>query len=244
MTQKTGLAPLFDTAGNLLTENVDKANALNNAFKNSFTVDDGSIPVFPRRVDLQDELDTVYFTEDIVSDYLRKLKPKLSAGPDNIPGLFLKQLRFHIAKPLSKIFQVSFGSGFLPRDWLVASVTPIFKKGLSSDPLNYRPISLTSTCCKIMESIIKDTMTSYLTKNKLLSLHQHGFVKHKSTDTLLLECMNEWTKGLEAGQRVDVIYIDYAKAFDSVCHSKLLTKLEGYGISGSLYAWIQAFLSN
>ena len=119
-----------------------------------------------------------------------------------------------------------------------------FKKGKSCDVGNYRPISLTSLCCKVMESVIKDDIVAYLFSKGLISRHQHGFLARRSTGTQLIDCLNDWTLNIEHKQSLDVIYIDFAKAFDSVVHCKLISKLTSYGITGNLLCWICSFLTD
>jgi len=98
--------------------------------------------------------------------------------------------------PLSIIFQESYNSGILPQDWKTVIIVPIFKKGDKADPNNYRPVSLTSVPCKIMESIIKDNITGFLEYNKVVSTGQHGFVKGRSCLTNLLKSLEQWTMAL------------------------------------------------
>ena len=136
-----------------------------------------------------------------------------------------------------------FDSTFVPNIWLKAHVTPIFKKGDSSSPSNYRPISLTCSLCKVMETIIKDQIVSYLSANGLLSKEQHAFIARHSTVTNLLECVHDWSLSLHNRVPMDVIYFDFSHAFDSVVHSKLLIKLKSFGLDGLLLAWIGAFLA-
>ncbi len=149
----------------------------------------------------------------------RSLKCKHRAGPDGLTPAFVKSLSDGITFPLMLIFAQSFHSGKLPDDWKKVIVSPVFKKGLPCDVNNYRPISLTCTCCKVMESIIKDQMLDYLMVNKLISSQQHGFLTNHSTCSQLIECTNDWTLALDMHNSVDVAYIDFSKAFDSVCHS-------------------------
>ena len=149
-----------------------------------------------------------------------------------------------IAEPLSVIYLRSINSSKLPSQWLTADITPIFKKGVSSDPSNYRPVSLTSVCCKVLESIINDNLIKYLKDHSIISKTQHGFLKRRSTCSQLLECVSDWSRALDEGFPSDVIYIDFAKAFDSVSHPKLLHKLKAYGIRGILHNWFSSFLSN
>ena len=86
---------------------------------------------------------------------------------------------------------------------------------------------------KLIESIIREQLWSFLTNHEALNPCQHGFVKHKSCFTNLLECLNTWTGALDSGRDVDVIYLDYSKAFDSVPHLRLISKLQAYGIRGT-----------
>jgi hypothetical protein len=148
--------------------------------------------------------------------------------------------------PLSLFFSFSFENSILPPVWLTSYITPIFKKGNPADVNNYRPIALTATMCKLIESVIKDQMARFLLDNGLISKHQHAFVKHHSTANSLLKCIHDWSIGLHCHWQTDVIYIyiDFTKAFDSIVLSKLLLKLELFGISGLLLKWISGFLAN
>ena len=118
----------------------------------------------------------------------------------------------------------------------------MFKRGDASDPFNYRPIALTCIMCKLMEFIIKEQLLSYLLSKNLISKQQHAFIIKHSTTSNLLECIYDWSIALNDGNSVDVIYVDFKRAFDSIVHSKLLYKLQCYGICGKLLAWISAFL--
>ena len=131
----------------------------------------------------------------------------------------------------------------LPQEWKMSLITPIFKKGSPSDPSNYRPISLTPTCCNILESLISADLSEFLNDHKLISKHQHGFLKKHSTVTNLLESVNDWTLSLSSSKSVAIAYIDFQRAFDSVSHPKLLHKLQNYGIDGNLLFWISSFLT-
>jgi len=109
---------------------------------------------------------------------------------------------------------------------------PIFKKDNKHDASNYRPVSLTSVPCKVLESIIKDTVVNHLDLHDFQAHCQHGFVKRRSMlNTNLLETLELWTGILEEELGLDVIYLDHRKAFDMVSHQKLLIKLQGLGSS-------------
>ena len=146
--------------------------------------------------------------------------------------------------PLALLFKRSFEESRLPQEWLEANVTPLFKKGNSADPGNYRPVSLTSVVGKVMERIIKQDLMDHLNKHKLITNNQHGFVKGRACVTNLLETMDFTTESMASNEWVDLLFLDFAKAFDKVPHNRLILKLKGYGISGKLLDWIRAFLSN
>jgi len=148
-----------------------------------------------------------------------------------------------LSKPFCQMFQSFISVGKIPIDWKKAIITPIFKKGLSSDPNNYRPVAVTSVVCKLMERVIVWQMSTYLKDNGLISKQQHGFLKARSTSTNLLEGLNDWTLNFNTKSRTDVAYIDFCRVFDKISHNKLLHKLRSYGIGESLLAFISDFLS-
>ena len=102
---------------------------------------------------------------------------------------------------------------------------PVHKKGVIGDVANYRPISLTCVVSKVLERIIVARVFDHFDRNNILYLAQHGFCKRRSTCTNLLECMNDWTLCVQSKEQVAIVYIDFAKAFDVVSHSKLFTRL-------------------
>ena len=165
-------------------------------------------------------------------------------GPDSLHPHLLKEVACEISLPLSIIFNKSLISGSIPDDWRLANITAIFKKGDRNNPENYRPISLTCILCKVLESIIKDHIMIYLERNDMLSQCQHGFRYQRSCVTQLLEVMEDFTNYIDNKNTIDVIYLDFKKAFDSVPHRRLFVKLEAYGITGRILGWIKAFLSN
>jgi len=136
--------------------------------------------------------------------------------------------------------------GAVPQGWKIANVTPIFKKGTKLDSGNYRPVSLTSHIGKLIESLIRDTMINHLSQNRLINESQHGFTfRHKkSCLTNLLEYLEYVVNQIDAGDPVDVIYLDFQKAFDKVPHRRLLQKLRAHGITGSIINWIENWLAD
>lgn len=185
----------------------------------------------------------VIFDARSVKQRLQKLNADKSPGPDGLHPLILKECAENIAIPLSIIYQASYDNGVLPEDWRLAEVMPIYKKGPKNDPGNYRPVSLTSVPCKIMEGILRDQLLEHLEARNLINVKQHGFLRGRSCLTNLLETFEEWTKALDEGYGIDVVYLDYRKAFDTVPHGRLSRKLASYGIDGKLQKWIADFLT-
>nr|VZI42503.1 unnamed protein product [Spirometra erinaceieuropaei] len=202
----------------------------------------GFNPSAPQSFEDTPIIETVQFTEGMVLTELLRLKESKSPGPDEIPAKILKELAGELSKPLSMLFHTSFETGYLPPDWKSAWITPLYKGGIRVSANNYRPVSLTSICCKIMEKIIKQQLMQFLEQNHLLSDSQYGFQKSRSCVTNLLYCLEHWTRAVGRGDMVHAIYIDIKKGFDSVPHHRLLYKLSRAGVRGKLLMWIRTFL--
>ena len=125
----------------------------------------------------------------------------------------------------------------------MATVAPIYKnKGEKSDPANYRPISLTSVVCKVLEHFIRESIIKHLINTNQLSNEQHGFLPGKSCATNLVESMEYITSEVDKKRPVDILYCDFSKAFDKVPHKRLLVKMESLGISAEVRLWTKEFL--
>lgn len=240
---KNKIGRIKNNLGNLTSDDKEKSEIFSEFFASVYTRDDGNNPVIAARHPPGCYLSSIAFTPSIVYSVLKKLKPTTSVGPDGIPNILLKNCARSLQLPLSHLFDSSFKDGTLPDSWKTANVVPIYKKGCATDPNNYRPISLTSTSCKVMERIINNDILKYLIRNSLISKQQHGFISGRSSSTNLLECMQEWTKNFERRLSTHIIYFDLKKAFDSVSYPKLLNKINAYGLNGTLFAWLQNFLS-
>ena len=131
-----------------------------------------------------------------------------------------------------------------PSGWKQANVAPLFKKGAKDNPANYRPISLTSVPCKIFESIIADLIVEHLEKENLLLNSQHGFRHNRSCLSNLLEFFHDIFSIYDNSRAVDIIYLDFQKAFDKVPHKKLMTKVRALGIVDEVADWVEDFLSD
>nr|XP_047127784.1 uncharacterized protein LOC124808631 [Hydra vulgaris] len=219
------------------------ANQLNRFFNSVFINE--SLTNMPTCENITEKIcPTPLFNEKDIKKRLLNLNVHKSPGIDRIHPMFLSKCADSLARPLCMIFNQSFLTGTLPTSWLKANITPIFKNGDRLNAGNYRPISLTSVVCKVMESIVKDTIMNHLSKNKLLIPEQHGFIKSKNCVTNLLETLDIITESINCGKCVDVAFLDFSKAFDSVPHSRLLLKLKSFGIVGKLLQWCKAFLAN
>ena len=238
------LPTMQDQEGVKYTSDEDKAELFNQYFANVFTKEDRTlIPALPTEP-FDSSIDSIEINPPLVEKYLRKLNIGKAAGPDEFFPRMLHEIREAICEPLSIIYNKSLVEGQLPTDWKLATVKPIYKKGKKNMPSNYRPVSLTSVCCKIMERMVRDKVFDYLETNELFSKDQHGFRQGRSCTTQLLDIMEIWTKILDEGKAFDCVYLDFAKAFDKVPHARLGYKIEHYGIKGSLLNWIKNFLNN
>jgi len=148
-----------------------------------------------------------------------------------------------LTRPPKILFCIkTLAEGQIPKDWKDANVTPVFKKGSRSEVSNYRPISLTSVCCKVMEKLVRNAVLEHMISNGFLSDSQHGFVHGRSWTTQLLKVIDKWTEIIDEGGAVDAVYLDFAEAFDTVPHQILLVKLASYEIQGQVLQWIRSFL--
>jgi len=188
------------------------------------------------------EIQALDITEPIVRILLEKTNPTKAQGADEIPARILNELATQVAPVLTEIFRRSIETGVVPADWRRANITPIFKKGKKSDPGNYRPVSLTSICSKLLEHIIVKHMMKHLEQNAILKDCQHGFRSKRSCETQLVTFVQEIVDAMPGGGQTDVILMDFSKAFDRVPHQRLLQKLSYYGIRGPVHRWIQHFL--
>lgn len=232
-------------SGALIVRDDDKAEVFADIFAQ----------VYSRGSDNQDSLDqlsghplypvmddSVWFHADEILSSLSKWPNSCSVTPDGIPSLFLKEVAPVLARPLEFIFNLCFTRAEVPSRWRTAFVIPIPKKPPANSPHSYRPISLTSILARIFEKILKKRIETHLRKHSILSPYQHGFQKGRSTVTAMLQALNEWTLSLEGGNPVDVIYLDFSKAFDRVSHARLVHRLKAIGIHPRIVAWLQSFL--
>ena len=231
--------------GSLTSTDGETAELLNQQFSSVFTREDVTTIPEPEEIfsgSAEDRLSQILVTEEGVESKLAALKPGKAPGPDLVHPRILKEFSRELAPGLQRLYQKSLDEGIVPQDWRTANVVPLHKGGSKSSVGNYRPVSLTSVICKVLESVLKDAIVSHLKRHRLLNKTQHGFVSGRSCLTNLLTFLEDVTKSVDEGLSVDVIYLDFAKAFDKVPHQRLLAKLKAHGIDGEMCGWIAEWL--
>ena len=181
-------------------------------------------------------LSQIEVTVDEVMERLSELDTTKACGPDKIPARLLKECSEQIAPSLYSLFNHSLSIGQIPREWKSADVTPIHKKDPKEDAKNYRPISLLPIVSKVLEHCVAIDFT-------IISVLQHGFLPNRSCVTQLLLVLHTVGQSLDNNIQSDMIYLDFAKAFDTVDHSALLAKLRLYGVKDQLFCWFKDYLS-
>lgn len=218
----------------------EQADLFNTHFYNQFS--DPSL----YNIEINHNIDHMFqldFSHSLIRNYLLKLNVNKAQGPDGIHAKLLKHCAVNIAYPLSKIFKLSYSTSCIPNEWKSANVVPVHKKGSRSNVENYRPISLTCLVMKTFEKIIRNELM--LRCNHKLDDRQHGFLPSKSCCTQLVGFCDSLALSLNKNIRSDVIYFDFAKAFDSVNHDIILHKLKHkFEIDGLLLNFIRVYLKD
>ena len=244
---KSSVAPIRDETGRLCTEPSEKAQLLQNQYVKVFSdpktanMDKctAGIKKTPSTI-----LDDISFTLEDIAQAIKELDPYSSAPDEDIPARILTKCSGNLSEPLFLLWKDSMHSGIIPPSLKKQFITPIYKKGDRTMAANYRPVSITSHVIKIFERVIRNQLVDHMESNSLISPNQHGFRKRRSCLTQLLDHVDTILKALNNGEEVDVIYLDYAKAFDKVDHDILLAKARKYGIRGKLLTWLTEFLKN
>jgi hypothetical protein len=183
-------------------------------------------------------------TPQEICEITKTLKNKNSAGFDNLTVSIIKQIIVSIASPLSDICNISFINGQVPDKLKIARICPIYKSGPKDNPINYRPISILPAFSKIIEKAVLNRLIKYLNINNILCNSQHGFRSGHNTTTALYNALDFITNNLDNKNHTLSIFLDVAKAFDSIDHSILLRKLYYYGIRGCALSWFNSYLTN
>ena len=237
-----GVAGLREN-GTLHQDSKTKAELLNNQFRSVFTREDPNEPLPPLQEKCYPDIGDIDINTAGVAKLLKNLNEHKACGPDSIPNYILKHFANELAPAITDIFDLSIKTGSLPSDWRNANISPVYKKGNKHIASNYRPVSLTSVCCKTLEHIICKQILCHLEQHKILTSLQHGFRSGHSCESQLVITMHDLMQSFDRRLQTDMIILDFSKAFDTVPHQKLLYKLGNYGIKGNIHKWISAFLT-
>ena len=188
-------------------------------------------------------IEHIYFDHNDIIDAIKSISSNSAAGPDNFPAILLKTCANELSVPLCILWHLSIESGDIPPLLKEANIAPIYKGGSRGLPKNYRPVALTSHLIKIFEKIVVKRLTEFLEINNHMNENQHGFRSGRSCLSQLLAHYEKILNILESGKVADVVYLDFAKAFDKVDHGILMHKMKHYNVTGKVAIWIQNFLS-
>ena len=238
----------LSTNGNIIDNPLDVANTFNNFFANVGPTTERSIPKVPNispesylKRRLQYNFIVAHISNEEVLEIINNLENK-STGPSSIPIKLLKIIPDLIIIPLCKIINISFCTGVFPDALKVARVAPVHKGGSTLDVNNFRPISLLSIFDKIIEKLMHKRLYSYLEEHNVIFNNQFGFRKGNSTIHSLIQITEEIKSSIENGKHGCGIFIDLRKAFDTVNHQILLSKLEHYGVRCNALNWFRSYL--
>ena len=235
------LPPLKLSNGEICSTPLEKADAFAEVFASSSQI---NVPnSAPSPVSQTDPMGELKITTRQVRQVLLKLDTNKSVGPDGIPAIVLKKCAPELAPVLQKLFSLSLATGIFPSVWKLAHIVPTHKRGARTSVNNYRPISITSIISKVFEVLVNAHILNHIESRNLLSDHQYGFRKARSTGDLLAYVTHVWAQALEAFGESRVITLDISKAFDRVWHAKLISKLPSFGFRGELMSWVSSFLT-
>ena len=189
-------------------------------------------------------LSDILLNKDVISEAINEMSTNSAAGPDGMPASLFKECRDELCIPLQIFFAKSLTEGIIPSCLKTAAIVPVYKGGGPSSPSNYRPISLTPILMKIFERVVRKQVITFMTKRDKFNPSQHGFREGRSCLSALLMVYDNIMTTLNSSVSIDMIYLDFAKAFDKVDHNILLHKVKALGIQGKLGTWIHSFLSN
>ena len=239
---KTKIGPLLNKETKEMTNNsTEMAEVLVNQYSSVFSKPSTEPPEIEESTQA---INNIAITPDEIIEAIEELRLNAASGPDGIPAILLKKCKTTLAETLSTFWNKCMEVGIIPASLKSSIIPPIHKGGNKSEAANYRPVALTSHIIKIYEKVIRNRLANHLDNNNSFNKNQHGFRKGRSCLTQLLAHHDNILNLLEQGYNVDVVYLDFAKAFDKVDHNILLHKLKNLGINGKTLRWIQNFLQD
>ena len=260
--RKVNIVPTIVTGsnGNLITDPKSIAEEFNNTFismadnllelrmntAESSTNDlESRLKLFVASRKPDDELFTIPpITTELIIKYVKSLSDNVTTGPDNVPTYAIKQAISIAAGHLTFVINSFFSNGEFPDAWKMARVTPIFKSGEQDLVINYRPISILPALSKIVERHVFLSLLSWFNKYNLLFSSQSSYRKHHSCITAMVNLVDQLIANMDDKLISSLLMIDLSKAFDTINHELLITKLSIYGVSPSSLKWFKAYLTS
>ena len=223
----------------LAQSDFEKASEFNGQFTDVFTkIEHSQVPLLDRSAPFMED---IVVTKEGVTKLLKGLHPSKALDPDELHPRVLKELATELGPVFAHLFQQSIDKGESPKEWSLANICPLFKKGDRSLACNYRPVSLTCVPCKLLEHIVCSNIMAHLDEHGLLSEKQHAFRKWHSAETQLITVIDDWAKILDNQVRLTPLYWTLKNPLIPP-HELLKSKLFSYGMGGKTMKWIDAFL--
>ena len=246
---KIGIGPLINAAKTLITNPREMAEILSQQYSSAFSTplqEDQSPNDWFQEDEYTNEsfINSVTFDSSELAEAMEDLSANSAPGPDGFPAILLKKCRHALAPPLASIWRKSLEDGDIPAICKTATITPIHKGKSRAVAKNYRPVALTSHLIKVFEKVVRKNLVDFMESNNLFNHSQHGFRGGRSCLSQLLSHFDRITYEMEKGNGVDVVYLDFAKAFDKVDHGITIHKLRQLGLRGKLGRWLTCFLTN
>ena len=241
MKVKTKVGPLLNDKNTLTNNSMEMAEILSSQFTKMFSTP--RVDNQESKCDSATHISKLIFNEQDLIAAIDELSSTSAPGPDNFPAIMLKNCKSTLAKPLTMIWTKSYNEGKVPQSLKECIITPTHKGGDKAAASNYRPIALTSHLIKIFEKILRNHLTNYLQENNMFNINQHGFRSGHSCLSQLLDHFDDILNHLGNDNNVDVVYLDFAKAFDKVDFYIVLRKIQNFGITGHVYNWIESFIT-
>ena len=238
---KTKIGPL-KSGGSFVNGEKEMADILSNQFESAFTKP-ADTNYYHFKHTICRTIEDIDITPEVIKEAMLAIKESSAPGPDGIVAFIFRTFAEELCRPIAKIWRRSLDAGKMPEGPIMAIIAPIYKSEDRSEPVNYRPVSLTNHLTKIFERVLRKHLVVHLEIQELMNKNQHGFRSGRSCLSQLLVYYDSILSMREEGHKVHSIYLDFAKAFDKVDHSILLKKVEGLGIKGKILAWIRTFLT-
>lgn len=243
---KASIGPLLNSLSQFTVENEEMASLFSTQYSSVFSTPKKP-PINPAEFfnsSNESDITDFDFTEQDIISAIDEISNNASAGPDGFPAILLKNCKEVLAKPLYTIWRNSLDKGVTPSQVKQSTIVPIHKGNSTAQASNYRPVALTSHLVKIFEKILRKNIIQHLEMNNLLNPSQHGFRAGRSCLSQLIAHYDKILELLDNGANVDVIYLDFAKAFDKLDFTITLEKLKALGINGRVGQWLHSFLTD